>query len=229
MDSFLRRLKYYGLGFLLGLIFVIFFFKNRGCSWLPSNRVKSAILERVIVLSAQEKKLVKFKGLHKQDLLRLIQESEISFSESRREGKEKAYLLHGKTSSGDAINFFITLPEESFISEMVFSKSNASSVRNSSRGFGEVIHFPAQKDFIFFNPGLLNDCVMKTYRFKKPDDVFKSMKLNCYIDFSKSSFNRSPKPEHFLETRINDTLELGMRAVWYKQHINVVALDSPCN
>jgi len=49
MNTFLRRLKYYGIGFGIGLLFVFFIFKQKGCSWTPGNRVKEAVLNRIIV------------------------------------------------------------------------------------------------------------------------------------------------------------------------------------
>ena len=68
MDSIFRRLKYYGIGFGAGLVFVIFFFQNRGCSWLPDNRVKNSILDRVLVLPETESVQMKKYGLTKKDL-----------------------------------------------------------------------------------------------------------------------------------------------------------------
>ena len=70
MDSIFRRLKYYGIGFGAGLVFVIFFFQNRGCSWLPDNRVKNSILDRVLVLPETEAVQMKKFGLTKKDLPR---------------------------------------------------------------------------------------------------------------------------------------------------------------
>ncbi|MEY4603066.1 MAG: hypothetical protein RIT43_358 [Bacteroidota bacterium] len=228
MDTFLRRLKYYGIGFLLGLLFVVFFFKNRGCSWLPSNRVKTAILERVIVLAEQEKKILKSKGVSKKDLLQLIQESEISFSKSRRSGKEKAYAMEAELPSGKTLQFFMTLPEESFVSEVIVSQFAVDKVHNSKAAKGEVIRFPSNKNLLFLGQRSLNECLRKTYNVSGPDALFKFMQSKCDIDFSKTSFIQKPKPEHYLETRINDTLTLGMRAVWYKERIDIVAVDPPC-
>jgi hypothetical protein len=62
MESLWRRLKYYGIGFGIGLVFVIFFFQNRGCSWLPSNRVKNSILDRLVVASDETLEILKKKN-----------------------------------------------------------------------------------------------------------------------------------------------------------------------
>ena len=59
MKTFLKRLKYYGLGFGIGTVFLFFFFENRGCSWMPSNRVKSNVIERLLVTSKSDKQILK--------------------------------------------------------------------------------------------------------------------------------------------------------------------------
>jgi hypothetical protein len=65
MEGFFKRLKYYGTGLLIGLIFVTFFMRGRGCSWLPENRLKTSLFERIIVLSEENKKNFRFKSLRK--------------------------------------------------------------------------------------------------------------------------------------------------------------------
>ena len=59
--NFFKRFLYYLSGFGLGLILVFFFFKNRGCSWLPDNRVKNIISERVLICDSAT--LVKLKKM----------------------------------------------------------------------------------------------------------------------------------------------------------------------
>ena len=93
MDSIFRRLKYYGIGFGVGLVFVVFFFQNRGCSWLPGNRVKNSILERVLVLPETEALQMKKFGLTKTDLTLILNDGEVLFEESKKEGNPKVYVV----------------------------------------------------------------------------------------------------------------------------------------
>ena len=74
-SSFIRRLKYYGIGFGIGLIFVFIFFQNRGCSWLPGNRVKNTVLERVMVVNDETAKAFAKKGLTKKDAIAAHEQS----------------------------------------------------------------------------------------------------------------------------------------------------------
>ena len=90
MDNFFRRLKIYGIGFGIGLICVFLFFRNRGCNWLPENRVKSSFIERVIVVHEEEMPAFKALALNEKQLNDLIQNSSISFSESKKKGEPKA-------------------------------------------------------------------------------------------------------------------------------------------
>ena len=46
--KFIHRLKYYLIGFSLGIVLVFFFFKDRGWDWLPGNRVVNFILTNPI-------------------------------------------------------------------------------------------------------------------------------------------------------------------------------------
>lgn len=82
MDKLLRRLKFYGIGFGLGLIFIFFFFQNRGCSWLPGNRVKNAILDRVLVVSDEVRSEMNTLKLSDSLLIQALNDGDILFSES---------------------------------------------------------------------------------------------------------------------------------------------------
>ena len=135
MKSFTRRLKYYGFGFGLGLIFVFFFFKNRGCSWLPENRVKNTILDRLIVVPESTANKLEELGLDKDDIINVLNDGDVAFSDSDKSGESKKYLLER-----DGVNYVFTLPYESCISEVYISKS-VHKVEAQEEGFGEIISF----------------------------------------------------------------------------------------
>ena len=116
MDKFINRLKYYGVGFGIGLAFIFIFFQNRGCSWLPENRVKNSILERVIVVSDEEKTILNSKGITNEQVIELLNTGEIDYDKSLKEGKTKIYYL-----SNDKVKIYFTLPEDNYISEVKFA------------------------------------------------------------------------------------------------------------
>ena len=73
MDNFFRRLKYYGIGFGVGLVFVVFLFQQKGCSWTPGNRVKSAILERIIFVDSLDAAYLKTNHISKKSVRTFIE------------------------------------------------------------------------------------------------------------------------------------------------------------
>jgi hypothetical protein len=96
MTTFLRRLKYYGIGFGVGMIFVFFFFQNRGCSWLPDNRVKNSILDRVLVMSSDEMFHFHKATIYNEDIIALLNDGDVDFKKSKTEGEMKIYFIKNK-------------------------------------------------------------------------------------------------------------------------------------
>ncbi|HRP53737.1 MAG TPA: hypothetical protein PLI97_09545, partial [Fluviicola sp.] len=88
MKDIWRRLRYYGVGFGIGLIFVFFFFQNRGCSWLPENRVKNSMMGKILVVSPETQK-----KLHMSDeqVVSFLNDGAISFRSSKKQGDPKVY------------------------------------------------------------------------------------------------------------------------------------------
>jgi hypothetical protein len=83
MKDFLRRLKYYGIGFIIGTIMVVFMFDNKGCSWFPSNRVKDNLFNRMIVIEASNLAEIKKQGFKESQFLKTIQEGDVDGGKSK--------------------------------------------------------------------------------------------------------------------------------------------------
>ncbi len=96
MDKFKDRLKYYLIGFTFGIIAVVFFFGERGCSWLPGNRVKNSIAEKEIIYGDSIKALLECSNYTNDDIYNLLNSSgDIDFSESKTREKPKKYVFYG--------------------------------------------------------------------------------------------------------------------------------------
>ena len=91
MNTFLRRLKYFSFGFIPSLIIVIFFFGARGCSWLPANRVKGSVIDRVLVVSEKNQKSIEKLGLNQQNLAEFISDAKVNFDKSSTHSNPKIY------------------------------------------------------------------------------------------------------------------------------------------
>ena len=158
MDGFFKRLKYYGTGLLIGLIFVTFFMRGRGCSWLPENRLKTSLFERIIVLSEENQKKLSDLNLSEKELVKALINGDVKFTKSKKNNSFKVYYFDCKTEAGKLFSCKATMPEESFISEIIFSNEDAKKLKNTKIGFGKPIYFPKSKDFIYVDTSDLLIC-----------------------------------------------------------------------
>lgn len=220
MESWIRRLKYYGIGFGIGLIFVFFFFKNRGCSWLPENRVKNAILDRLVVVSDSMDNVLRENGITQDELIQVLNDGDVIFDESDKDGDSKIYILEK-----DERKYYFTLPFESFISEAGITK-NVKDVKPATRGYGDILRYPLDSNLVFVDSTRLLTCLQAEFGLINPRVILKGLKENGKIDFSKTDLSARPKAEHYLVFR-KDTIEIGIKAIWYKNKINVNYMDVP--
>lgn len=218
MDKLLRRLKFYGIGFGLGLIFIFFFFQNRGCSWLPGNRVKNAILDRVLVVSDEVRSEMNTLKLSDSLLIQALNDGDILFSESDKNEATKCYIIE----SGDN-KYGFTLPQESFVSE-AFIANNSNKFKISEKGYGEMIRFPLDENLVYIDTNELVSCQKDMLGIENPKEALKLIKLNGRINFSESDFSVEPKAEHIIEFEKNGKL-VKAKVVWYKNKLDVLNLQ----
>jgi hypothetical protein len=221
MESFWRRLKYYGVGFLGGLVFVFVFFQNRGCSWLPANRVKNSLLDRVIVLSEEQQERLNRMGLTLKDVKAALNDGDVEFSESQKKGKLKVYKISHSISS-EPVEYFFTMPDESFVSEVHVGVQYAAAVKNTIKGKGRIIHLPNDKNLVFIDSTQQLICQKSKLKIKNAIAVLDGLKLTGEIDFSKTSFVNQPKAVHmlsFYSPQLQRRIEF--ESVWYKNKIDV--------
>lgn len=228
MSSFLKRLRYYGIGFGLGLVFVFFFFQNRGCSWLPSNRVKNAILDRVLTISEAEEQKLKQKGVEENEILQLLNTGTVDFDNSQKEGAVKVYRIYD-----DELELFFTLPNESFVSEVRYGKLDAKYIQASKTGMGNLIHFPNEEDLVYVDSSEVMSCQLEQMGYINQRLILKSLKKSGKIDYAKCHFKRSPKPLIYLYFEDKEGRMTGSESIWYKNKINIQKFDlmrpTPCD
>lgn len=225
MDTLKRRLKYYGLGFGLGLIFVIFFFQNRGCSWLPDNRVKNAILERMIVVPESQAEALKKRGFDKDMAMLFLNKGSVDFGDSEKTGPNKRYKIDYEDQS-----LYFTLPEEGFVSAVFASPVDRSKERI---GRAKSIHLPKDDNFVYIDSSDLLACQLTGMGLKNAKEILAQIKLGATMDYDSSRFVDVSKPIHRIVTSNKNGKELAFDAIWYKNKINItkfIYTDSlPCN
>jgi hypothetical protein len=218
MNTVLRRLKYYGIGFTLGLLFLFFFFKNRGCSWLPSNRVKDSLQERILVLPTSQEDFLKQNHLKVEDVLQVIKMGDVNFSKSRKHDNPKVYLIEGKSINGNPLRVYVTLPVESFVAEIHLSESTINEVHNTLKGKGKLVVFPKNNSLLFIDSVEIQKQKMEI---PMQDKLLSLLKRNGLIDFSKTNFSVRPKAIHTLLTTDEKGREIQLKAYWYKEKVTV--------
>lgn len=220
MSSFLKRLRYYGVGFGIGLVFVFFFFQNRGCSWLPSNRVKNAILDRVLTISEGEEQKLKKKDIGEIEIVQLLNTGTVDFDKSKKDGSMKVYRIYN-----DDLELFFTLPNESFVSEVRYGNLDAKKIKSSTEGMGELIHFPLDNDLVYVDSSALLSCQLEESGYINQRLILKSLKKSGKIDYAQSNFKKSPKPIIYLSFEDKKGRMIGSKSIWYKNKINIQQLD----
>lgn len=223
MNNFFRRLKLYGIGFGIGLVCVFFFFRNRGCNWLPENRVKSSIIERVILVHEDEIVAYKKLGLKESALKEMILNADISFSDSKKKGEPKAYKLLGKLPNGKSIDFIITLPDRSFVSELKLKTLPINQVKNSTKGKGYPMLFPENKELFYLgeDKGLLAN--LSANGITKSQHLLKIIKENGYVDYSNSTFNAEKSSHCWVFTK--SLTAFSIQTSWYKEKITLTSFE----
>ena len=219
MESLKRRLKYYGIGFGLGLIFIFFFFQNRGCAWLPGNRVKNAIMDRVIVVSDDTQNKLDEKGISLDDLVLVLNDGDVNFGESDKDGESKIYIIEK-----EGVKYGFTLPYESFISE-AFVDVKSGKIEPTKTGFGNILHFPADENLVYPDSTTMMTCQQDKLGLISPKKILDLLGESGKIDFDKSDFSERPKPLHYLVFE-KDGKEIGAKVIWYKNKLNITTFEA---
>ncbi|MBL1279396.1 MAG: hypothetical protein COA33_003955 [Fluviicola sp.] len=218
MNKIIKRLKYYGIGFGFGLIFVVFFFQNRGCSWLPGNRVKNSILDRVLVVSEATSQKMVTANISNEQLVEVLNDGDILYSESDTKAESKFYLIEK-----DGKKYAFTLPQESFISE-VFIDVKSKKLKTTSEGYGHFIHFPLDSTLIYVDTGAVVTCQQGMLNLFNTKDILKLVKESGRINFGDSDLEQKPKAEHTVEFK-QGSLDISTKMIWYKNKLNITSFE----
>jgi len=97
MNRFKERIKYYLVGFAIGLVLMYMIFGNRGCAWLPENRVKNMLAEKEIIIGDSLLEILNCSNVDNNDIYNLLNDAgEVNFSKSITNSYPKKYYLYGK-------------------------------------------------------------------------------------------------------------------------------------
>ena len=125
--KFLKRIKYFGFGFVFGLIFVFFLFKDRDFkwAWLPGNRVTNFIINHPIKLDSLKNKSFINSNNFTNDLYSTIINGEVDFSSSDTKSHLKQYIIkHLNNVIYVSVSFKDSISQIMKFNEIVFSNEN---------------------------------------------------------------------------------------------------------
>jgi hypothetical protein len=230
MESFWRRLRYYGLGFGLGLILTFGIFNTRGCSWTPENRVKDAMNKRVWIVDMQKvNSFYKDHKLNDAKFYRLMQDADISFTKSIRSGRHKVYDITFTDGKKREAHCLARMTDESFVVEFIPGVKNIKEYRKmkSSSIGASIIHTPNQKHLVYAED---NPAIKEHLRaLGIPNDIqLQKALLSGHFDYQKSRLKEQPRPVHvfqFIPQNNKRRIEVSAACIWYKDKIKVYSLS----
>ena len=138
--TFLRRLFYYLIGVSIGLIFVFFVFGNRGCSWLPQNKVKETINHKILISAS--------KKIPANNIQKILEESEVNFDKSNKSSSFKTYLFETTSTAGTTTPFYISFSSDSYLAVVHDDLNQLQAMKTDT--FLKIINLPEDK-FSLFN------------------------------------------------------------------------------
>ncbi|MEN9972563.1 MAG: hypothetical protein RIS20_910 [Bacteroidota bacterium] len=231
MKDFFRRLKYYGLGFGIGLIMVMALFDNKGCSWFPSNRVKDNLFSRMIVANASSFDEIKEQGFTQAGFLKTVQAGTVDFGKSKKQGLDKVYRIDYETPKGKKVHCFMTMGDESFMTEIIFSNKKATQIAptNSDAELpGKILFFPKNEFLFYMDSSSVLTEKMKSLGIKNDKELNRLIRKNGLFNFSRSYLLQHPKPVHCLQFNVSQTSKetIFVKCIWYKDKIKVYDLST---
>lgn len=136
-NTFLRRLFYYLIGVGIGLIFVFFVFGNRGCSWLPQNKVKETITHKILISSSTK--------IPVQNIQKILEDSEVNFDKSNKKTSFKSYLFESKVNK---TTFYVSFYSDSYFAVVHDDLNQLQGLKRDT--FLKIVNLPEEK-FSLFN------------------------------------------------------------------------------
>ena len=220
MASIWKRFQYYLIGFIIGLIFVLFFFQNRGCAWLPGNRVKNTILDKVIVLPESQKQIFEEKGINEEVILSFLIDGNVIFNESIKEQGvfPKAYIIEKKIND-QLTRIQFSLYEDSYISPVHYlSPEEKPKSFPSLNGKGAFLRLPRDSSLVYIDRSNYVQCKAQKLNYTDHDQLTKELKVSGKIDFERSNL-MLPKAEHFISFNHSDSIKVDAKTIWFESRI----------
>lgn len=214
--GFWKRLSYYIIGLILGSLIVAAIFGERACSWTPSNRIKTDILEKIIVFPDNQIEKLHKVGINKSNIKNAVIKGKINYSESLNERSvfPREYIFEVNDSIDRKLQF--TLFEDSYISVVhVLSEEDVPKRYTDLKGWGEVARLPRDSSLIFIDESNYTQCKARGLVSKKEKDIVEDIKKTGRINFSKSDLMLTKATQRIYFTQA-DTVHVQAETIWFR-------------
>ena len=124
--NFLNRLKFYLVGFILGLFLVYSLFSDREWDWLPENKIKNFLLANPININIEKSKVIYLNESFSKKVFDVVINGNVLFSKSKTKTDTKNYILE---NNNDTISIDISFNDSSC---RIISVNNQNFTRNQS-------------------------------------------------------------------------------------------------
>lgn len=133
MQRFRDRIKYYLFGFAIGLVIMYMIFGNRGCSWLPENRIKNMIAEKEILIGDSLNEVMACAGITNVDVYRLLNEDgDVDLSQSKTDVYPKQYYFTGTKDEKEIVIIYALFDSLAEVIDIKFNEANCTSLLSNA-------------------------------------------------------------------------------------------------
>ncbi len=198
MHSIWRRLMYYAIGLLIGLLFVLMFFGTRGCNWLPENRIKASVFSQIVVLDTLDLK----KPLADSLYIKLLSDGSVDLALSMRKGEPKSYYFSYNFGEQSEQQAQITFETDGVVAVLKTLEKNVKARAHINDLWLPIVHVPGDSNFINFSDNIQGD--VRTYGLNKEKTHF-GLKSNGYARTVAQDADTLRRKIHDFKFEIGDT------------------------
>ena len=221
MTNLYRRLLYYGIGFGIGLVCVFFFFNNRGCSWLPENRVKEMVTERLIYIADSNLNILENLKIKEEELSAFLMNADVIFSKSEKTSNPQIYHLEGPTDSNDKFVCQIVLHKDALTCELVPNQFSAKNTKPTKKGLAKPIHLPPKKNLFYSDSSAHTICQRKALGIEEDSTLRALFLKNGRINISQTDLTKKPKPSYAMVFTTDQGEEVTIFATYFKEKARI--------
>lgn len=216
MQQIWSRLIYYGIGLLIGIIFVTILFGTRGCNWFPENRIKASVLSQILV--TQSDQLLSLED--KRKIVDHISKGDVVFDKSVKSGEPKAYFFESEVEQD--YYFQVIFKTDGVVS---FFKPIQKSEEVSTTFDSEwmpVIHVPGDSNFISYHEDVAREIA---YLKLNRELIHYALEKDGYAESKASEKDEEGREIHKFRFQVLKTSYL-IKARVYKNTLQILYIEA---